>query len=72
MSVVRQLGGTTDKGGERVMNKKWYLSKTVWVNAITIASVIAGQEYLNPETQVILLGLVNLILRIVTKKSLNW
>lgn len=55
--------------------KKWYLSKTLWVNVIALAasllSEVAGVE-VDAQTQVSLLVVVNLILRLVTKTELTW
>lgn len=53
--------------------KKWYHSKTLWVNTIAIVAIIAQAHYgfvINPEEQVGLLAIVNLILRAVTKEPL--
>lgn len=58
------------------MEKKWYLSKTFWVNIIAIVALIGqsylGEQFLPPEDQVIILGAVNLVLRFVTKEKLTW
>lgn len=55
------------------MKKKWYLSKTLWVNAIALAAMgiqnATGFE-VSPEIQVYVLGAVNVILRLVTKEEL--
>ena len=55
--------------------KKWYHSKTLWVNAIAavagIVQVITGNAWLDVEAQVAILGVINLILRIVTKQPLS-
>lgn len=57
------------------MSKTWWTSKTLWVNVLAIAAAIvtnqAGIE-INAETQVSILGVINLILRIVTKEPVNW
>jgi hypothetical protein len=52
--------------------KKWYLSKTLWVNLIAIATVIVGDNILTADAQVAILGVVNLVLRIVTQEKLSW
>jgi hypothetical protein len=55
--------------------KKWYLSKTLWVNVIAAAAgvtqAILGKAIINPEAQVAILGIVNMILRMVTKQELS-
>lgn len=56
-------------------NKAWYKSKTLWVNAIAIAAMFIPAHtgiVLDAETQVGILGFINLILRLVTKDPLNW
>ena len=56
--------------------KKWYLSKTLWVNALMFAGVvtqqIAGQNLLDANVQGSIIVVINLILRVVTKEKLNW
>ncbi len=55
--------------------KKWYLSKTFWVNVIALISVPVRAEYglmLTPEGEVMLLGLINLALRKLTKEEIVW
>lgn len=58
------------------MEKKWYLSKTFWVNIIAIIALIGqsylGEQFLPAEEQAIILGAVNLVLRFVTKEKLTW
>jgi len=54
------------------MTKGWYASKTVWVNAIAIVAIIAGKEILTPEIQTTILAVINIILRLVTKKEISW
>ena len=55
--------------------KKWYLSKTFWVNLIGIFGIII-QSYtgfvLDPKSQALILGVINLILRTVTKEPITW
>lgn len=55
--------------------KKWIKSKTLWINVIAIASIIVRAEYgyiLLPETELAILGAINIILRIVTKEEIVW
>ena len=55
--------------------KKWYLSKTLWVNAIAFVAIIVqsitGKDLLEPEIQGAFLAIINLILRSVTKQKLT-
>lgn len=58
-----------------IVNKKWYLSKTIWVNAISfvaiIIQVISGNDLFKPEYQAIALSIVNLVLRGITKENIT-
>lgn len=57
------------------MIKDWYKSKTLWVNVLALAGVIAegvtGKQVLTPEVQGVILTVVNLALRSVTKTGLT-
>jgi len=49
--------------------KKWYHSKTMWINIIAIIALIAQSVWgfvLDAEDQLALLGIINLILRLFT------
>jgi hypothetical protein len=56
--------------------KKWYLSKTIWVNLILlVASIINSYDAdinINAADQVIILSAVNIILRFITKEQITW
>lgn len=55
--------------------KKWYVSKTVWVNAIALFAMVAQMQsgfIVTPDLQAVLLTLVNLGLRAVTKEEITW
>jgi len=56
--------------------KKWYTSKTLWMNALAIVAIIAqgisGTEALPVDTQAVLLGMINVILRVITKSEIKW
>lgn len=56
--------------------KKWYTSKTLWANAIAVVSIVVqgvtGRELLPVEFQGVLLGVVNVALRLVTKSEVVW
>jgi hypothetical protein len=55
--------------------KKWYTSKTVWVNFIALIAVsvqvATGKEVLDTATQGVILTVVNLVLRGITKEELH-
>ena len=61
---------------EVIVNKKWYLSKIVWVNAIAFVGVmvqaITDKTILTPELQIMALSVINLVLRTVTKENITW
>jgi len=55
--------------------KKWYLSKTMWVNLITFVALLVQSVYgfvISPEEQAAILVIINLILRAVTKEELRF
>ena len=54
--------------------KKCIRSKTLWINIIAISAIIAQCKFgfvVNPELQVTILGIVNLILRTITNEGLE-
>ena len=56
------------------MVKRWYLSKILWVNVIAIGAIIAQSQFefvIDPEAQVGILAVINLILRAITKTGLT-
>ena len=53
--------------------KPWYLSRTLWINVIAIVALIVQNRYgfiLSLEEQMGIITVVNIILRIFTKKEL--
>jgi len=55
--------------------KKWYLSKTLWVNIIALTAIIAQTTtgfVIDPASQAAILAVINLILRAVTGEEINW
>lgn len=54
--------------------KKWYLSKTLWINLIAMGALIA-QVYngfiISPEEQLAILAVINLAVRLITKEELE-
>lgn len=56
-------------------SKKWYASKTVWINGIALFAMIAQMQtgfILTPDVQALALTLINLGLRAVTKEEIIW
>ena len=55
------------------MNKKWWKSKTLWINVIAIVGILAfGVETVDPEIQGTILAAINFILRLITKEAVEW
>jgi len=56
--------------------KKWFLSKTLWVNVLGVIAIImqsvTNSNILPPENQAALLGMINVILRFLTKAPVVW
>ncbi len=56
------------------MTKKWWESKTFWLNALALIIVIVQalqqEPWFNPEYQVLILAILNAILRFVTSKPI--
>ena len=56
--------------------KAWYTSKTLWVNLISVFAIVLqgvnASWVINPDYQALILGAINLILRIVTSTQLDW
>ena len=56
-------------------SKNPFLSKTLWVNVLAIAGmfIYADQGGQVPaEISTVILGVINLVLRLVTKKPIEW
>lgn len=57
------------------MQKQWYLSKTIWVNALALAGLITQTQtgfVFSPEMQALALSVVNMLLRVITKEEIIW
>ena len=56
--------------------KLWYTSRTLWANLLVVIALvvtnITGNNPLTAEAQIGILGLINLILRAITKQPINW
>jgi len=60
---------------EEMETKAWYTSKTLWVNLIAIGTLLGSQftEFdIPPEISVGILAAINVILRVATKKPVEW
>jgi len=59
-----------------MINKKWFLSKTVWVNVIALIGVmlqaIYNKEVIPVELQATIISVINLLLRTITKENIVW
>lgn len=53
------------------MQKSWYLSKTLWLNVIGIGVIIFGPNIITPELEGIALGVINFVVRLITKEGLT-
>ena len=55
--------------------KKFWQSKTFWVNVLGIVALVAQSQFgyvISPESQVSILGVVNVALRFATKEEIVW
>ena len=57
------------------VNKKWYQSKTLWVNVVAIVIVgvqsLAGTSFVPTQIQVAIMAVLNIILRALTKTNIT-
>lgn len=55
--------------------KKWWMSKTLWFNGLSIIVLVvdhlSGQNVIPKEAAVSIIGVVNMILRVVTNKPVS-
>jgi len=57
------------------MGKKFWLSKTFWVNALAMVALIIQSQtgfVVGPEKQMAALGVINTLLRFATKEPVVW
>jgi len=55
--------------------KKWYLSKTLWMNLVALAAMIIQSQYgfvIAAEEQAAIIVVANIILRGITNEQLEW
>lgn len=61
---------------ETPVAKPWYTSKIMWVNAIALIAMVlqgvTGNVIISAEIQATILSVINIVLRIVTKKPVVW
>ena len=59
-----------------IIMKKWYASKTLWINILAIIGIIAQQymkeSIMTPEFQALLIPVINVFLRAITKEKIEW
>jgi len=63
------------KEAEARYGKKWYRSKTIWINVIALVALFLNEKVgvpLSQEDQLALLATVNIILRVITKEPVRW
>jgi len=56
-------------------HKKFWLSKTFWVNILALTALVVQSQtsfLLTPETQISILAVVNVLLRLITKSEIEW
>ena len=55
--------------------KKWYASKTLWVNALAFVGIFVqvqtGTDVVSGEVQAAFLTIINMILHVITKEGLK-
>lgn len=55
--------------------KKWYLSKTIWINIIALTAMVIQTQtgfIITPELQAMALTVINLGVRAVTNQEVIW
>jgi hypothetical protein len=60
---------------EENTGKKWYTSKTVWINIIAAGALFTQMKWgfiIDPATQALVLSGVNLVLRKITKQAIEF
>ena len=55
--------------------KKWWKSKVLWINFISILILVVqyltDTKYINTEMSILIMGIVNIVLRLATYKQLE-
>ena len=55
--------------------KKFWVSKTFWINLLSVAGIVTSSAFgfdIPAEWSVSILGVVNIVLRLVTHKEIVW
>ena len=59
----------------KMNTKRWFHSKTLWINGLVfvgcLISGVTGENWLDGETQLMVLALADFILRMITKSGLE-
>lgn len=77
MSTVNEnvSAAVADVVASQITGKKWYWSKTFWINAVMAAALSIQMKYgfvIGPELQAYIISGVNLVLRKLTKEAIVW
>jgi len=75
-NLINDILNSRSQKGVIMNSKMWYASKTLWVNALTLiwqfVGPLVGLPTLSPELLVTLLGVINLILRLITSSEVSF
>ena len=66
---------TENQSSSENSSKSILLSKTIWVNVIAVIALFLQNQYgfvLDESLQVEILGIINIILRLITKEPVQW
>ena len=73
LEMIKEFGNL--KGEDTMNSKRWYTSKTVWINLLLAGGILAqtltGEAWLDAEAQGAIVVVVNLVLRLITNKPLS-
>lgn len=72
--ILKALGIARDiTDAQRDFGKQWWKSKTLWVNALAVISIVAQMKagfIISADDQLAILAVVNLVLRVITTSPL--
>lgn len=69
------VDAVTEAVKDGVVGKKFYLSKTFWVNVVMAGAIVVQANtgfLIGPEIQALIISAVNLYLRKITKEPIVW
>ncbi|MCX8070224.1 MAG: hypothetical protein N2738_06945 [Thermodesulfovibrionales bacterium] len=73
-TIIKALGLVKDfADAKEWLGKRWFLSKTIWVNAIALIALILQNKFgyvLSTDEQIAILAVINMIIRFLTKQPL--